>query len=146
MNIKEEINLKGIFHLDVIKNGKIIDSFTEHNLIVNLCRSNLARLMAGDENGSPIGKISFGTSNRSPEVTDTTITNPYTKNIDSYNFPEAGRVTFNWSLATTEANGKSILEFGLLSANGTLNARKVRVNPINKESDISLLGTWTIIF
>lgn len=146
MNTEEKINLKGIFHVNVIKNKKIIDSYTDHNMIVDLCRSNLARLMAGDSSGSPIGKISFGTSNRATESTDTTITNPYTKNIDGYSFPESGRVTFNWSLATTEANGKSILEFGLLSANGVLNARKVRINPINKESDISLQGTWTIIF
>lgn len=146
MELKDSLQLKGVFHVDVIKAGTIIETYEENNMIVDLCRSNLARLLAGNPQGSPVGKISFGTNGAAPETTDTAITNAYTKNIDGYTFPEEGRVTFNWSLATTEANGKSILEFGLLSQNGTLNARKVRVNPINKESDISLQGTWTIIF
>jgi hypothetical protein len=57
-------------------------------------------------------------------------------------------------LGTTEANGMAILEFGLMSDDGTLFSRRIRedengtpVNkPINKESDISIIGQWIIIF
>jgi hypothetical protein len=38
------------------------------------------------------------------------------------------------------------MEFGLLCADGTLFARRTRTKPINKESDISLSGSWTIIY
>jgi hypothetical protein len=46
----------------------------------------------------------------------------------------------------SEANGMAIREFGLLTANGTLFARRIRANPIYKESDISIEGEWIIIF
>jgi hypothetical protein len=65
-----------------------------------------------------------------------------------------GQVQFNWSLGTTEANGMAIHEFGLMSDDGTLFSRRIREDqngnpinkPINKESDISIIGQWIIIF
>jgi hypothetical protein len=45
-----------------------------------------------------------------------------------------------------EANGKAIMEFGLICTDGTLFARKNRAKAIEKDSDISLEGKWRIIF
>jgi hypothetical protein len=55
-------------------------------------------------------------------------------------------VQVNWKLLVSEANGKAIREFGLLTEDGTLFARRIRANPIYKESDISIEGEWIIIF
>ena len=60
-------------------------------------------------------------------------------------YPATGQVRFNWSLSTAELNGVAITEFGLLCADGTLFSRKQR-KPIEKESDLSLTGSWTILF
>jgi hypothetical protein len=93
-----------------------------------------------------MAKIAFGTSGVAPTVNDEEITDAFEKNLSGHTYPEAGQVQFSWNLATSEDNGQAILEFGLICADGTLFARRTRTNPIYKESDISLLGTWTIIF
>jgi uncharacterized protein YdhG (YjbR/CyaY superfamily) len=79
---------------------------------------------------------------------DTQLTNAYDRDISGYSFPASNEVRFDWELPVDEDNGKAIVEFGLLTADGTLFARKVRKGglPIYKESDISIEGTWTIIF
>jgi hypothetical protein len=76
------------------------------------------------------------------------ITDPFTKDISGYSFPAMGRVQFDWGLTVYDANGKAIREFGLITEDGTLFSRRTRENgkPINKESDISMMGQWTIIF
>jgi hypothetical protein len=79
-------------------------------------------------------------------VDDTALTSPYVKNLAGAAYPQEGQVSFSWNLTTSEANGKAIMEFGLLTADGKLFCRRTRTTPINKESDISLEGTWTIIF
>jgi hypothetical protein len=140
--------LKGVLKYTVYKNGVAVEEIEEHNLIVTVGRTQLAHLLAGDVTGRHITKITFGTSGVAPVLADTSIANAYTKNISSVSYPAEGQVKFNWSLGTSEANGKAILEFGLLCADNTLFSRRIRESgrPINKESDISLEGEWTIIF
>ncbi|MNC78397.1 hypothetical protein D3C75_1305980 [compost metagenome] len=52
---------------------------------------------------------------------------------------------FAFTLGESEANGLNIRELGLLCADETLFARKVR-GLIEKTSDLSITGSWTIIF
>jgi hypothetical protein len=81
-----------------------------------------------------------------PTVDDTQITDAFTKAVGGFEYPMNGQVKIKWTLLTSEANGKAIREFRLLRANGALLARRVRENPIYKESDISIEGEWIIIF
>ena len=39
MELKDSLQLKGVFHVDVIKAGTIIETYEENNMIVDLCRS-----------------------------------------------------------------------------------------------------------
>lgn len=142
----EEVPVNGIFRLKVYRSGVLIEEQEDSNLIVNGARIQMAHLVAGEVTGRHITKIAFGTSGKEPEPTDTAITNQFVKPISDFSYPESGRVTFDWELLVTENNGMAILEFGLLSHDGTLFARKSRVNPIHKASDISLEGQWTLIF
>jgi hypothetical protein len=96
--------------------------------------------------GKSIARIAFGTSGDVPTPEDTEITGPFVKPLSGVSFPETGGVEFQWDLLSTEANGKAILEFGLLCADGTLYARRNRATPINKDSDIALEGQWIINF
>jgi hypothetical protein len=136
----------GIFRLKVLKNGEIIEDIEDRNLIVDGARVQMAHLIGGDVTNRQITKIAFGTSGTAPTVNDTTITDAFTKGVSGHTYPENGQVQFSWNLATTEANGMAILEFGLLSQDDTLFARRTRTNPIYKESDIALQGSWTITF
>jgi hypothetical protein len=125
---------------------ELIEEFEGKNLIVNGARNQMARLVAGDFTNRNITKISFGTNGAEPTVEDTAITNAFTKNVEGSAYPAMGQVTIAWKLLTSEDNGQAIMEFGLVCADNTLFSRRVRANPIYKESDISIEGLWTIIF
>jgi hypothetical protein len=146
MRFSEQQAMKGILKYTVFQKGIPIEEVEDHNLIVNGARNQMAKLIAGDFTNRNITKISFGTNGSDPEVTDTTLANPFTKNVSGFSYPNMGQVQINWSLATSEDNGQAILEFGLITADGTLFSRRTRVNPIYKASDISIEGQWTIIF
>lgn len=146
MKVTERFPVRGIFELTVKKGGQVIETYRDDNLIVNGARNQAARFFAGDGANRAIAKIAFGTSGAAPAVTDTVITNAYTKAVSGFEYPDMGQVQTNWILNTDEANGMAIMEFGLLSADGTLLCRKVRDNPIHKEADISIEGHWTWIF
>jgi len=106
----------------------------------------MARHLIGDCTDREIAQIGFGTDATEPAASDTTLINPFKKAIDGTEFPSAGKVRFNWTLDTSESNGKAIREFGLFCENDTLFARRIRATAINKESDISLEGYWEINF
>lgn len=146
MKVTERFPVRGIFELTVKKGGQVIETYRDDNLIVNGARNQAARFFAGDGANRAIAKIAFGTSGAAPAVTDTVITNAYTKAVSGFEYPDMGQVQTNWILNTDEANGMAIMEFGLLSADGTLLCRKIRDNPIHKEADISIEGHWTWIF
>jgi hypothetical protein len=150
VELKEEVSLRGIFTMTAYKgyggNRKIIETVEDHNLIVNLARVSMAHLIAGDVAKRSMLSIAFGTNGNTPTVDDTAITDPFVKGLGVVTYPQVGQVRFAWNLTTSEANEMAIMEFGLLTADGNLFCRRTRTTPINKESDISLEGTWTIIF
>jgi hypothetical protein len=150
LEMKDAISLRGVFTMNVYKgegvNRKLIEAFEDHNLIVNLARVSMAHLIAGDVDDRSMLDIAFGTNGNPPTVDDTEITDPFVKELGGITYPQAGQVRFAWNLTNSEANGMAIMEFGLLTADGNLFCRRTRTTPINKESDISLEGTWTIIF
>jgi len=142
----EKVPLRGTFGMKVFKSGKLVEEILDDNLIVNVARNQMAHLVAGETTGRKIAKIAFGTSNTEPNAADTSIANQWAKAISGFSYPESGKVQFDWELLVTENNGMAILEFGLLTVDGQLFARKIRTNPIHKASDISIEGHWTLIF
>jgi hypothetical protein len=140
------LTLRGEFSMVVKdKSGKIVDKYEDKNLIVNLAKTALARLLSGGGAGREVTKIAFGTSSIAPDVADTVITNAVTKNLDGFTFPEFNSVSFAWTLDYAEGNGINIAEFGLLSSDSSLFARKTRT-AIAKSSDLLLTGIWKIVF
>ncbi|QHX44317.1 hypothetical protein GWP43_13560 [Treponema vincentii] len=144
--IKDPFPIRGIFEMTVKRNGIVIERYRDKNLIVNGARNQAARLFAGDSVNRAIAKIAFGTNGTDPVIGDTAITNAFVKDVVGFEFPDMGQIQTNWLLNTDENNGMAIIEFGLLSVDGTLLCRKVRTKPINKEADISIEGSWTWIF
>ena len=145
--------IRGILRYKVFKNGVLIEDVERKNLIVNGASEVMAKLVAGVFSGRNITKIAFGENDALPDESDTEIQNPFTKNVSAISYPSPGEVQFDWGLTKYEANGKSIYEFGLLTDDGTLFARRIRededgnpAGPINKENDISIVGQWTLIF
>ena len=142
--IKDVQKIHGIFRLRIFKSGKLIEAIVDDNMVVSSGNSLSAHLLAGAS--TPITKIGVGTSIITPTKNDITLVNPQYKNIASYDFPSPGQVNFDWVITETDFNGMTINEFGLLTSGNTLFARKVRTQSIQKTADISLSGTWTIVF
>jgi hypothetical protein len=136
----------GFFHLNIRRNGLLVQTIDEHNLIVDGYKPTLAHLLGGDVANRSVTQFGVGDNGTAPVGGNTALTNAYVKNLDAVTYPATDRVTFAFSLASGEANGKAIMEFGLFTAGGALFARKVRSAALNKDSDLSFDGTWTIVF
>ena len=145
LKLVDDVALKGILTIKVFKKGVLIQEIVENNLIVNGARNQVARLIAGNVTGRSINRIAFGTNGADPEATDTAITNQFARAVKGFSYPAMGQVQIDWDLPVTENNGMAIMEFGLLTTDNTLFARRVRQDPIFKEADISLEGYWVII-
>jgi hypothetical protein len=142
----ERTPLKGTLLRTVFKNSIPVEKAEETNLIMNGARIQMAHLIAGDAAQRSINRISIGANGSAPAVADTEITGAFTKAVDDFTYPANGQVQVNWKLLVGEANGMAIREFGLMTEDGALFARRIRANPIYKESDISIEGEWIIIF
>jgi len=136
----------GEFRLRVYRGSELIEEFIEKNLIVDGSKLIHAKLLGGAVANNSVTQISFGTSGTAPASGNTSITNPYTKAIDTVTYPASNQVSFNFSLGTSENNGAAIMEFGLLTAGSALYARKVRAAALSKASDLTLSGSWIITF
>lgn len=147
MKVSNNLKLKGHVHFNVkdVKTGKILQTFDDHNIIVNGALLATVKLLGNTDSPSPVTKIAFGTSATSPAYTDASITNPYTKDLDDVHIESNNTsVTFDFSLGTAEDNGVTIAEIGLLCTDGTLFARRVFPSAIVKNVNVALEGTWTI--
>jgi len=142
---KNDVAIKGYLTIKVFKKGVLIEEIIEKNLIVNGARDQVARMIAGNVTGRSVNRIAFGTNGTDPDAADTAITQPFIRAVKGFSYPAMGQVQIEWDLPVTENNGMAIMEFGLLTVDGTLFARRIRENPIHKEPDISLEGYWTIV-
>jgi hypothetical protein len=138
--------MRGEFRIKIYRKGELVETYTDHNLIVNGAKAAIAAMFAGQGQDKFVASIGFGTSGNVPVPEDTALTAAFVKPVTSVSFPEPGQAEVSWNLLTTEANGMAIMEFGLLLADGTLFARKTRALPFNKDSDFALEGQWKIIF
>lgn len=135
-------DLRGAVHLDVYKDGKLIESETDHNLIVTVGRTQLAKLLGGGYTGH-ITKIGVGTGSAAATDTDKGLTGGVLIDIGKVEYDTA-KVRFNFEVGTNQANGIPISEFGLFFADGTMFSHRVRKSVIGKENDIKISGYWDI--
>jgi len=145
MKFKDVQAMRGDFLLELRRHGVLVEVFEEKNLIVNGARQQLARLVGGSGTNRHITQIGFGSGTAAATPTSSALSAAHIRPVTSVDYPAIGQVRFHWGLSTAEANGLTITEFGLICADGTLFSRRVRA-PIQKDSDLSLSGAWTIIF
>lgn len=145
--MKESLKFKGVFYLEIVcaHTGKILESYQDNNLVVNNGRETVTKLLGAGTTTKKLSKIAFGTNGTAPAGSDSAITGAFTKSLGTVSYPTISSVKFDWTLGASEGNGINIVEFGILSSDDTLFARKVRALII-KNSDIILNGNWTISF
>jgi hypothetical protein len=58
--------IQGNFRIRICRRGRLIETYEDHNLIVNGARDVMARLIAGDGEGKTITSIALGTNGAIP--------------------------------------------------------------------------------
>ena len=145
--MKNKIQLKGHLKFTVrnLLTNKVIQKFSSHNVIVNSGVVNILNGLAGNTFES-IAKFAVGTGDNAESITDTSLTNKFSKNISNITVEEDKKsVTFNFQLDSDEYNNKTINEMGLFLADDTtLFSKRTIAVPIEKSEAIALSGSWTI--
>lgn len=137
----------GRFRLEIYQAGQLIDLVDEQNAITAGYRDAAAAAFGGQ--AGAVTQIGFGTGTAPGLYGNTSLTAAYLKLVDGAVLAGdgSGRISFAFSLGSSEANGLAIGEFGLMTAGGVLVARKARkAAAILKDPTIALQGTWTIQF
>jgi hypothetical protein len=145
----DNIGVKGAVEIFVtdVETGEIVRTIREHNLVVNLGKSNICYLLGGSASGKVINQIGVGTGSFAATALDTLLHDVYRKPLNTdgtVNIYGTGTVTFGFNIHSGEANGMTIWEVGLFDAGNNLNARKVLSTPIVKSSSFAITGTWTL--
>ena len=134
--------LRGAVELKIYKKGVLKEVDRDHNLIVMAGRSKLAKLLGGGYAGH-INRVGVGTGSTPAADGDTGLTDTVYIPISSVAY-DAGKVRFNFTIGTEQANGLTIRELGLFFEDGTIFSRRVRKSVIGKENDIQITGYWEI--
>ena len=135
----------GLFLLKTFLRGELVDVYEDKNLVVDNYKLIHSKLLGGQ--AGAVTQFGVGTSATAPAAGNTALTNQFLKALDSApTYPTTSSVSFAFSLASGEANGLAISEFGLFTAAGLLYARKTRPSPLNKDTDLSFTGAWVISF
>lgn len=163
IQFSESCPAQGQLFYTVRKNGVVIETFSEKNMIMTNGRIAIARLFAGGIGGEG-AFVGVGSSNEPPAPDQSGLTDEVKVPVASVTFANAevvnGVVTwpesveptpnvrFNFLFGTEDANGLSIREFGLFTEDGTMFARRIRTGngAIAKDSDIEVEGYWIIRF
>lgn len=138
---------QGMLEIIVKRKGVVIEHDVDHNLVVNAARVNMAQLVAGQGARKTITRVGVGTNGTAPSPEDTMLTGAFVKPISSFSYPTSTSVKFDFEILESEANGLSIVEFGLICDDGSLFARRTRSGKvIDKSDDLEIYGYWTILF
>lgn len=135
---------KGEFHIDVFKDGRCVDSYGDHNLVVESGRIRLAELAAG-KSSAYITQIGIGEGSTTEKDTDTALENQMLFPLNDASVTDRD-ARFDFSIDNTQGNGLKIHEFGLFCADGTMFSHRVRKGVIEKENDITIKGYWILHF
>jgi len=132
---------------------EIVNSFSDHNLVVDEGRLVLNQVMAGEIPADPITTFCTGTGGyigepdsrfppNQPLGTDVDLYIPlFSKQIASLDHPNFLATTFITIVEEDESNG-NLTEFGLKTASGRLFARRT-TKPMFKGEDVFFVCRWT---
>ena len=148
---EDRTSCRGEFHVEVLRHGKVVDAFGDHNLVVNSGRVRLAELAAG-KSDRYITQIGVGSGAEAEAEEDTSLENQHLFPLASTSVN--GRdARFDFVIGENDANGLAIREFGLFCSDGAMFTHRVRRRAqtgeprvIEKENDIELHGYWILHF
>lgn len=139
-----------VYKGDVQTPENLLREFEQHNLVVNAGKNLIASFMGGRSGAAynPISYCALGTGTTAAAAGDTALqTEVYRKPISSTSYASTGKVIFDTTFSTLEANNYTLTELGWLNAEsaGTLLSHIILSggNTIAKTADRSLQVTYT---
>lgn len=134
----------GHLNFAVKRNGEVVDTYDNHNLIVTAGRQRMAELLAG-ASSAHVTHVGIGTGTDAASIDDTALKDQVL--IPVTGTKAEGKVAhFDFTIDTGTGNGLKIREFGLFCADGTMFSHRVRTGVIEKADDIEIEGYWEIRF
>jgi len=140
--MKEEIGIKGKLKVELIRDGKVIQTEKVSNIIVTTGKGLVATLVAGS--GTSFSHMAIGTDNTTEVITDSALTS------------EVGRVTLTSKAVTANVidyigdfpagtGTGTIVEAGILNASssGTM-LNRATFSSVNKTASDALKITWSV--
>ncbi len=125
--------------------GPVIDRREGHNLVVNDGLNIIRDLLGGDLNEDPTD-IAVGTDNTPVVASDATLGLEVFRNQITRRLDGAQEITFQLFISTTQANGNTFVESGLIRLKNGVDRMFARIvfAPIVKTISVSVTITWTI--
>lgn len=148
MNTADTIQLPVNVTIEVhdTNTGELLHQEQQHNLVTLVGRNLIRDFLNGTPATGTISHFAVGTSATAPTANDTTLGAEVLRDVVTKRTPDAGKLTLQYYLASTAANGNTLQEAGLFNAasGGTLIAR-VTYQPITKTASITVTLTWDVV-
>lgn len=145
--MKDAIKLGANVKIEVrdAKTGELIRKEYRHNLVTLAARNAIRDWLNGLGNTLTISHFAVGTGTTTPTANDTALQAEVFRDVVTKRTPDASKLTIQYYLPSTAANGYSLTEAGLFNASsgGTLITR-VTYQPINKTASLTVTYTWEI--
>lgn len=132
------------------KTMNVIETIKKHNIVTTVGKNLVASLLGIKAGVTGINYFAVGTSNTAVALADTTLGTEVFRNVLTDAVYTNTVVTFKFFLASTEANGNTLVEAGLFGDNATgvedtgdLFAHVVH-NPIVKNDGVAITYSWEI--
>ncbi len=127
--------------------GPVIARQLRHNLVVNEGLNMLRDMLGGFVNEEPTD-IALGTDNSATVPTTTSLFAEVFRNQITRRLEGAQKLTFQLFVSTTQGNGNTFQEAGLIRVKNGADRLFARFtfNPIVKTSSVSVTITWEVTF
>jgi hypothetical protein len=125
------------------KSGTLISEQETHNLVVDT-GLNLLRDALYTGSISPLTKLGIGLSGTVVSPTNTALFNELLRDNLLLITVANKSLTCQYFLSESAANGQTLRELGLFTTDGTMYARVVLPQPINKTNLITASFVWTL--
>ena len=135
---------RGEYHIEIRRDGMVIEPFGDPNLVVNSGRVRLAELASG-KSDRYITQIGLGTGSAAEAEEDAELENQMLFPLSAVSV-DGRDARFDFVIGENDANGLAIREFGLFCSDNTMFTHRVRRGVIEKENDIELHGYWILHF
>lgn len=127
------------------RTGALIGHQVQHNLAVTAGRNLIRDLLAGDAVAG-LTHFALGTSGTAVQASDTALGVEVHRDIFTTTTKDSAKLTIEYFLSSVSANGYTLREAGLFNDGtaGSMYARVVLSNPIEKNASKSLTFTWEL--